>query len=339
MIRWRKRFTAALMLLLFAVYPLQSRALGPGTMLRPVGRAVAIRLETDGVLIAGLASVKTAEGECSPAKDAGLRPGDRITGIDGKKISTREDFLAETSAISGEVISIRADRDGEEREYAVQPVMGLSGAWYLGLWLRDGIAGIGTVTFQDPESGLFGALGHGVNADGGERLTPITGGVIGAAEINEARRGSCGRPGELIGSQMGEMTLGTVEKNTKAGIFGEASELNGEQALPAAGEDEITLGAATILSTVGPGEPREYSVEITRISRGLEDVRQIALTVTDPILLERTGGIVQGMSGSPILQNGKLIGAVTHVLVEDPMRGYGVTIERMLEECRDTAAA
>ena len=324
------------LLLAFNILPGRALALAPGDLLKPVGRAVAIELDTEGVIVAGLAQVETETGERSPAGEAGLRTGDRITAVNGRNVHTGEEFLDAVEALGEEDVLLTACRDGKEETFTVEPVRGQDGGRYLGLWLRSSISGIGTVTFQDPESGYFGALGHGVCLEGDNSLMPISGGAIAPASVSDVARGERGYPGALVGVPEGGETLGSVEKNTDHGIFGVARPLEtgeppcGGDALPAAGEGEIKKGQATILSNVEGCAVEEYTVEITQILPSAPDGRQLALKVTDERLMEKAGGIVQGMSGSPIIQNGKLVGAVTHVLVEDPERGYGVSIEEML---------
>jgi len=329
--KYRKHICiAALMLLLISTAP-EAMALGPGDMLSPVGRTVAIELETEGVLVAGLAQVETESGIVSPAGEAGVQPGDRIFAVNGKTVSGSDDFLAAVKAAGALPVSLRAERDGRELDMVVKPARGLDGESYLGLWLRSSISGIGTVTFHDPASGLYGALGHGVCAgEHGGSLLPITGGSIGPAAVGEVIRGQKGMPGELVGVSGSGGSLGSVDRNTNAGIFGSAAGIQGFQLLPVAAAGEVRLGEALILSTVSGDVPQTYRVEITRIAKGDEDLRQLSLQVTDERLLALTGGIVQGMSGSPIIQDGKLVGAVTHVLVEEPTRGYGILMESML---------
>ena len=244
------------LLLAFTVLPGRALALAPGDLLKPVGRAVAIELDTEGVIVAGLAQVETEAGERSPAGEAGLRTGDRITAVNGRNVHTGEEFLAAVEALGEEDVLLTACRDGKEETFTVEPVRGQDGGRYLGLWLRSSISGIGTVTFQDPESGYFGALGHGVCLEGDNSLMPVSGGAIAPASVSDVAKGERGCPGALVGVPEGGETLGSVEKNTDHGIFGVARPLEtgeppcGGDALPAAGEGEIKKGQATILSNV-----------------------------------------------------------------------------------------
>ena len=296
----------------------------------PVGSAVGIELDAGGVMVVGLSEVQTETGTVTPAEEAGLRTGDVICALDGRGTANAAEFLTAVGELDGGEHRISVLRDGKETELTVIPAKNEDGAYQLGLWLRDSVTGIGTVTFYDPESGVFGALGHGVSDAGTGELLPFTTGSITGAEVVDVIRGAPGSPGELCGEFDREHVLGALDKNTERGIFGTAALENIGEAIPVAREDEVTLGPAVIRSSVGGGI-RDYNVEISRVYRNAADSRFLLLTVTDPALLDATGGIVQGMSGSPIIQNGKLIGAVTHVLISDPAKGYGISIEKMLE--------
>lgn len=297
----------------------------------PMGCTVGIRLETDGVTVAGFSEVDTADGAATPAADAGLKAGDVITGIGDRETKTAAEFLSAMAAADGSTMHLTARRDGKDLTFQVTPAQSREGCWQLGLWLRDGISGIGTVTYYDPETGCFGALGHGINDLDTGKLLPFEEGEITGARVVDVVKGGAGAPGELCGQPDEDAVLGTLEKNTASGIFGTAEFLcDAGQCIPVATEEEVKLGPATILTTVNDGGVEEYEIEISRIYRQPDEHRFLQLTVTDPRLIERTGGIVQGMSGSPILQDGKLIGAVTHVLISDSRRGYGISIRDML---------
>ena len=201
----------------------------------------------------------------------------------------------------------------------------------MGVYLRQGISGIGTVTWYDPDTGTFGALGHGVST-AKDCLLPLVSGSIYPAQAVAAQKGKTGEPGLVKGKALSEAPMGTILRNTPQGIFGAVNGAFSGQPLPVAAWEDLHTGAAAIRSTVQGDEPREYSVEILKIyPKDRQTGRNLLLKVTDPELIAATGGIVQGMSGSPILQDGKLVGAVTHVLVNDPTAGYGIFIENMLE--------
>ena len=298
----------------------------------PVGEAVGIQIEMEGVLVAGVTPVETAEGPVSPAERAGLKAGDLITAVDGKAVDTAAELIQAVDGSDGSVeMTIR--RNGGNRCVTVTPAEEKTGGRRLGLWLRDGVAGIGTVTYIDPATGAFGALGHGVNDTDTGVLLPVEDGDVCRAQIVNVKRGAAGAPGELAGSFDAADVIGCINSNTSCGIFGVMSGNLGQlrPALPVAGPEDVQKGPATILSCVSGQRVEEYDVEIARTGMTSGAGRDLTVRVTDPDLLARTGGIVQGMSGSPIIQNGKLVGAVTHVLVDDPTRGYGIFIDRMLD--------
>lgn len=294
----------------------------------PVGRTVGIRLESDGLVVVGFGE------EHSPAQDAGLKIGDTIQRVNGETTANCEQFKTIAAAAGGEPLTLEVLRDGKTLEIVVEPEQN-GETCRLGLMLRDGMAGIGTVTFYDPDTGLFGALGHGVNELRSMILLPLAYGEILPSQVVEVQKGEGGAPGILKGAFNVEERLGDVEANTCHGIFGMANEaLSDAEPVPVAAPNEVHTGKAAILSNVQEDRVEEFSVEITKLFPAGQDMgRNLLLTITDPRLLQTTGGIVQGMSGSPILQDGKLIGAVTHVLVDNPTQGYGIFIDNMLESC------
>jgi stage IV sporulation protein B len=321
---------AAVWLALLLTVP--ALAAEPETLV-PVGRAVGLELETDGVYVV---SLEGGDGG-SPAETAGLRAGDRILAANGQRLTRAEELRDLAARSGGAAVILDVERGGRAMQFAVRPAE-RDGAYCLGLRVRDRIAGLGTVTFYDPETGLFGALGHGVG--GGDCPLEIRSGAAMEAEVTEVRRGEAGTPGSLLGQAVGGETLGTVEQNTDRGLFGhwDTEALSG-QAVPLADTAEVTTGPAEIWCCAAGSEVLHYAVEIEAVRFDDEGCRDLRLAVTDPRLLEQTGGIVQGMSGSPILQNGKLVGAVTHVLVRDPTRGYGILIGHMLEAAAEAKAA
>lgn len=332
----RRKGPRAALCLLLALTLLAAPALAEGArQLVPVGRTVGIEAATEGLLVVSLSEVETAQGKKSPAADCGIQPGDIIVRLGGCEVGTSEDFAQAAAGLDGSPVAVQLMRGGQLIQYTLTPAFSeAEGCWRLGLWLRDGVAGIGTVTFYDPETGLFGALGHSINdADTGV-LLPLGEGFISPATVSDVLRGEKGRAGELHGAFDEDSHLGSLERNTPEGIFGRAQGAFEGTPLPVAGDEEIRSGPATILANVAGDEVREYAVEISRAQGG----GRLLVTVTDPALLEATGGIVQGMSGSPILQDGKLVGAVTHVLISDPARGYGITIGSMLRAAESAAA-
>ena len=329
---------AALALVLLGTAPASAAETEPvsprAETLIPVGRAVGVKLFSDGVMVVGFSRIPQEAGAVVPARACGLKEGDIITHINAAEVDTIEEVQAQLEQIGGEEMSIRAIRRGEPVEVTAQAVRcSTDGSYKLGAWLRDSMAGIGTVTWYDPDSGAFGALGHGINDVDTAQLMPLEhGGVLGAT-VADVKRGEKGAPGELHGSFQQDRELGTLRANTARGIFGrltDGSMAKGLRALPVADRSQLQVGPAVIRSNIAGDEVGEYQVEITRLLTGGEEGRDMMLRVTDPDLLAATGGIVQGMSGSPIIQNGSLVGAVTHVLVNDPTRGYGIFIENML---------
>ena len=289
----------------------------------PGGSAVGIRMTSDGVVVAGISEVETSSGKRSPAADAGLKKGDVITRLGGSEIATAQDFKAALSALDGSKTTVTFERGGKQKQLNITPAQGTDGAWKLGLWLRDGISGVGTLTFYDPATGVYGALGHCISGDDGEALPLGDGGIYGA-EIVGIVQGTVGAPGQLDGKTDAAAFLGDIRINCGCGIFGTA-DFDGETMETG----EFETGPATIRCTLEGSQTREFGIEIKKVYSSSEGTT-VMLTVTDPELIALTGGIVQGMSGSPIIQNGRLVGAVTHVFVNDPTSGYGVSIEDML---------
>ena len=302
-----------------------------GLELIPVGSAIGIEVDVDGVLVDQLRTVETPRGEVSPGKAAGIKEGDVIVAVNGEDVEDLEDFSEEIGRMDGSLLELTLLREGKRRTVTVQPVLMDNGEYRLGLWLRDRVSGIGTVTYYDPKSGEYGALGHGINDSNTGCPIPVDDGQTYDADIVDVVRGQSGDPGELTGSFDTGAVFGTVVANTVYGIFGKCSHAPASGAvMETAAVGEVKVGNAQILSTVNGSEPQLYDIRIDNIRRSGGEERY-RITVTDPDLLEQTGGVVCGMSGSPIVQNGKLVGAVTHVLVNDPTRGYGIFIENMLE--------
>lgn len=299
----------------------------------PMGKAVGIKLFSDGVLVVGLSSVETGAGAQYPGRDCGLKAGDVITHIDGDEVDTIEQVQEAVKRRDGEPLTIQAMRGTKQLQLTAVPVENRQGVYQLGVWLRDSMAGIGTMTFYDPDTGVFAALGHGINDVDTAMLMPLESGSIMPATVSDVKKGKSGQPGELHGEFDLRRDLGSLYANTSLGIFGQMSDgelAKGRTAVPVASGDQVETGEAVILSNVRGDEVEEFTVRITHVSPEEAGNRNLMLQVTDPRLLDYTGGIVQGMSGSPILQNGRLVGAVTHVLVNDPTRGYGILIENML---------
>ena len=318
-----KKLTVRLSAMVFTVF-LLAQQVSAAKLLIPVGQVIGLEIQGNQVTVAGF---DAALGEA--ARKAGLQEGDQITQIDGKQILCTEDVRKALKASDGDV-DISVIREKAVHQLELEPVITPEGP-KLGVFLRQGITGVGTVTYYDPDSKVFGALGHGINNKHGDLVAMISGSAY-SASVDTIKKGKSGDPGQLMGTVTDLTPIAALSKNTLQGVFGTASVPFRGDPLPVASVSEIEAGPAVIRSTIQNGTVKEYSVEILKIypSSGA-DGRNMLLKVTDPQLLESTGGIVQGMSGSPIIQDGKLVGAVTHVLVNQPDTGYGIFIENMLD--------
>ena len=300
----------------------------------PLGQTIGIKMFSGGAMIVGFASPEAAGGE-SPAEGCGLKIGDVIEGVDGKPVGCNEELskILSLKKSDGAVFSVR--RGDAELEITVNGLIPLDGGGYrLGAWVRDSMAGIGTVTYVDPGTGEFGALGHGVcDIDTGE-LMPFNNGSTMSSNVVGIFKGRKGEPGLLRGEFDLKKDNGILYRNTEKGIFGKLTDeemYSGLEAYEIAAINEVKCGRAEIISNIEGSSKCHYEAKITEIIDKEAKTKNFIIEVTDKRLIEKTGGIVQGMSGSPIIQDGKLVGAVTHVLVNDPTRGYGIFIENMLD--------
>ncbi len=292
-------------------------------LLIPAGQIVGLELGHDQVTVAAFDDDLGAD-----AKAAGLQVGDRICTINGKQICSATDVRNALESSHG-TVDLTVARKGKQLQLHLSPKITETGP-KLGVFLKQGVTGVGTVTWYDPESGNFGTLGHGVNNSAGELLN-MTRGSAYRATILSVKKGTAGTPGQLLGVLKEAEPIGTLYKNCNRGVFGVSEVGFSGEPLPVGASDQIHIGPATIRSVVSGDTVREYSVEILKVyPHTAATGRNLLLRITDPALLDATGGIVQGMSGSPIIQDGKLVGAVTHVLVNDPTTGYGIFIENML---------
>ena len=329
------RVVALVLLALVLLGPLTAGA--QAVTVIPVGRAVGIKLFSDGVVVVGTSEIDTGSGMVNPAKACGLKEGDVITHINSTEVDTIEEVTALLQQLEGQSMSIQAIRDERQVQFTAQAVRcAADGSYKLGAWIRDSMAGIGTVTFYCPDTGVFGALGHGISDVDTALLMPLESGCILPAGVSSVQRGKAGTPGMLQGVFDTQVTLGQLAVNSGCGVFGTLSQAppwTGQE-VEVADREEVRAGAATILANIAGEGVQEYEIQIAKVypdSQG--DCRDFLIQVTDLELLQATGGIVQGMSGSPILQDGKLVGAVTHVMVDDPTCGYGIYAGRMLEQC------
>lgn len=294
------------------------------------GSPFGIKMFTDGVLIVGLSRISTEHGFVCPAVDCGISEGDIICSVNGERVYTNEDVALSISNSGGSTLSMLIKRGEKMSTVSVTPVLNTDGGYKIGVWVRDSSAGIGTLTFYDSETMSFAGLGHAVcDIDTGETLSLLSGEVV-PATINKVKKGAAGAPGELCGSFASTTAMGTISQNGEAGVYGTLSTAPNGTVFPIAPKQEVHEGAATILSTVSGSKPKEYKISIEKISLAENTLtKNMVIKVTDPELLKTTGGIVQGMSGSPIIQDGKLVGAVTHVFVNDPTKGYAIFAENM----------
>ncbi len=287
------------------------------------GDTFGVRLFADGVLIAGV-----ADQNC-PAAKAGLQRGDLILKIDNKDMKTVSEVVGCIEESGGKALPFLLRRGDEELNISITPVKDANGMYRVGMRVRDNAAGIGTVTFIDPRTGAFGGLGHGIcDTETGE-LLPLERGAVMETEISDVIRGAEGSPGELKG-YLCSKKIGTLLHNCECGVYGIFSPIPGGETLDMAERHQVHNGDATLRCTLGDDKTHDYKVELCDVQKDNTGTKCFAVRVVDKELLARTGGIVQGMSGSPIIQDGKLVGAVTHVLIGDPTRGYGIFLENML---------
>ena len=317
----RKKYSAALAVLcVILLLP----AAWAEPLLIPVGQTVGLQLRDNTVTIAAFDDLLGAD-----AKNAGLKIGDCIVKVNGTPVHSAQQMRDALEA-SGRTALLTIRRGGKELEATVK-VTPTDGGAKLGVYLKQGISGIGTVTWYDPSTGKFGALGHGVNGSSGVLMQMAAGSTY-PAQVMSVTKGRSGHPGQLRGSCDGAESCGELLRNTPQGVFGKSRQGWLGEAIPVGSADQVHPGQASIRSTVSNYTTGDYSVEILKVyPASRTDGRNLLLRVTDKALLEATGGIVQGMSGSPIIQDGKLIGAVTHVQVNAPDIGYGIFIENMLE--------
>ncbi|SHE68607.1 SpoIVB peptidase [Lactonifactor longoviformis] len=300
------------------------------------GTPIGLYMETEGVMIIGSGDVVSTDGIAYQPAEHIVQAGDYILKANGTDITNKNQLISMIHDSNGETMELLVDRNGEEIPLSLTPLLGEDNSYKLGIWVRDNTQGIGTLTYVDAH-GNYGALGHGISdVDTGE-LLKLDRGELYQAEILSVMKGSKGNPGELSGviNYQKSNQLGSIDINSEKGIFGtipaESRESLHLVPMEVGLKQDVTTGSAKILTTV-KGETKEFDIEITEIFWDQADTNKaFSIQVTDPDLLEYSGGIVQGMSGSPVIQNGKIIGAVTHVFVQDATKGYGIFIENMLE--------
>ena len=294
------------------------------------GTPFGVKMFSEGALIVGFSDLNTAEGTINPAKKAGLRLGDRVVRMDGVLTETNDAVHDALEAAAGAPVRLIYIREGEQFQTQLTPAWdNTAGQWRAGMWVRDSSAGVGTMTFVDNDAGVFAGLGHPISdGDTGESIALRSGEIV-PCEITGCSMGTVGSPGELKGKFLSAHAIGSIRINGENGVYGTTRTGFSGQTMPVAFAQEVETGDAQILATVAGETPRTYHVRIEKISDA-DPRRNMVVRVVDKALLSRTGGIVQGMSGSPIIQNGKLVGAVTHVLLSDATKGYGISMETML---------
>lgn len=309
----------------------------PKTTVIPVGKAIGMKMYTEGVLVVGMSEI---EGE-KPYEFSGIEAGDKIIEIDNKKVNSTDELIECVNNSNGKNIEIKYISEQEEKTTSIEPIMTSDNEYKLGLWVRDAAAGVGTLTFYEPSSGQFGALGHGINDVDTYELIDIASGELVTTNILEIVKGADGAPGEIRGSIDNGVTIGKISKNTSFGVYGNVENFakvqNGNSnEMEVANRTEIQTGKAQILCELENGKTESYEIEIQKIFLdNNENNKSMLIKVIDEELLKKTGGIIQGMSGAPIIQNGKFIGGVTHVLVNDSKMGYAVFGDLMVKQMRE----
>ena len=301
----------------------------------PGGEVIGIKLYTEGILVVELASFEDCNGNIvCPAKDCGIREGDNIIAVNGNNVESNDELLNAVNSSNGKSINLTIKRADNSFDIMITPIKTpQNGEMKIGVWVRDSAAGIGTLTFVKKDDGKFFALGHGINDKDLRKKYTVRKGSIEPATVMSVVKSKEGVPGELQATFGGDgQIIGSMEENTDCGIFGFYSGKKAGKPVKVASRWQIEEGPAIILSSLDGESPKEYSIEIKKVILGGGfSEKSMVIEITDENLIKKTGGIVQGMSGSPILQNGKLVGAVTHVFVNDPKKGYGIFIENMID--------
>lgn len=297
----------------------------------PSGEIIGLRMFTKGVLIVTTDSVKTQMGEVNPSDKSGIKSGDIIISVNGQELVSASELSQKITESGGNAMELVYVRQEKEYKALFTPALSSDGTYKAGWWIRDSAAGIGTMTFYEKETGIYGGLGHGICDADTSQLLPLYYGDITEAEISGCYKGTKGKAGELCAA-FSSGKIGTIYANGNKGVYGVLDNTDkGEKEIPVALKTEAQTGKATVLCTVNGGGVKEYEIEIEKIDLKDNSSKNLVIKITDKSLLSVTGGIVQGMSGSPIMQNGMLVGAITHVLINDPSRGYGIFAQTMLE--------
>lgn len=302
----------------------------------PGGNLLGLKMNTDGILVVGLSHVIDKQSQkLTPLENAGIDVGDQIITLNGETITSTKKLVNLVEKSRGGEMTVVYKHDGKEKKTSVKPVLSADGNYRLGVWVRDSSAGIGTMTFYNPQDQTFGALGHAIcDVDTGQ-LIKISDGEVLSCDIYSLVKSKKGSPGEIQGSLSPNGSLGDIKSNELSGIYGklDSEQIAESSTIEVGSRFSVKEGDAKILCSLDGKTIKEYSIKIEKILTDVNSSKGMVIQITDPKLLEETGGIVQGMSGSPIIQNNHLIGAVTHVFINDPTRGYGIFIENMLDDC------
>ena len=309
----------------------------PKSKVVPVGKAIGMKLYTEGVLVVGMSEINGKK----PYENSGIQVGDAIIEINNEQIENTNDLIETVNKSNGKTVEVKYKRNEQTITTSIEPAKVNENEYKLGLWVRDAAAGVGTMTFYEPSSGMFAALGHGIADIDTSELINIESGELTTTNILSIVKGQKGTPGEIRGTIENSESLGSIYKNTSFGVYGKVQsknklDINNMEEMDVALRDEIKTGKAQILCELENGKTEKYDVEIKKVYlNNNENNKSMVIKITDEKLIEKTGGIIQGMSGAPIIQNGKFIGAVTHVLVNDPTVGYGVFADIMIKQLKE----
>lgn len=315
----------------------------PRTKVIPVGNIAGVKLYTNGVLVVGMSEIEGDDNKkYKPYENTGIKEGDTIVKINENLINSTEELIETVNESQGKDVKVQYIHQEETKECSISPVKTANSQYKIGLWVRDSAAGVGTVSFYEPSTKTFGALGHGITDIDTNELINIASGEFVTTRILNITKGESGNPGKIQGTVENQSNIGTIFKNSKFGIYGKVDNLSSlnidtSKEMEVALREEIKTGKATILCSLDNQTPQEYEIEIEKIYKENNyDNKSMQIKITDQILVDKTGGIIQGMSGSPIIQNGKFVGAVTHVLVNDPTKGYAVFGDIMLKQAKES---
>ena len=313
----------------------------PSTTVIPIGKAIGMKLYTKGVLVVGMSEIENINNEKEkPYENSGIEEGDSIIEINNEKVNTTDELIKQVNNSNGQEVNIKYLKKDEILETSIKPVK-TKQDYKLGLWVRDAAAGIGTLTFYEPATNMFMSLGHGIVDIDTEKIVDISSGELVTANILSIVKGEKNKPGEIKGTITNGRTIGNIYKNTSMGVYGNVKNRqfvsSSNKEMPVATRAEIKVGKANIICQLDQEEPKKYEIEIEKIySNNNSDNKSMLIKITDEKLINKTGGIIQGMSGAPIIQEGKFVGAVTNVLVKDPTKGYAIFADLLIKQIRSS---